>query len=113
MLIRNLIGAGVIAGAALIGTSATAAADPPGCTAADLSNVMSGVNASMATYLFTHPDVNNFFTGLEGKNRDEVRVEVDRYLNDNPQTKAELTGIRQPLVDLKNRCGSAPAPALP
>jgi len=29
----------------------------------------------------------------------------------NPQTKADLTGIRQPLVDLKNRCGSAPAPA--
>ena len=22
-----------------------------------------------------------------------------------PQTKADLTGIRQPLVDLKNRCG--------
>ena len=29
-----------------------------------------------------------------------------------PQEKAELTGIRQPLVDIKNRCGVA-APAGP
>ena len=26
-------------------------------------------------------------------------------MNANPVVKAELTGIRQPLVDLKNRCG--------
>ena len=50
MFIRSLIGAGVIAGATLIGTAATAAADPPNCTAADLANVMSGVNAGMASY---------------------------------------------------------------
>jgi len=35
------------------------------------------------------------------------------YLGTNPDVKADLTGIRQPLVDLKNRCGSAPAPAIP
>ncbi|MDT5079664.1 MAG: heme-binding protein, partial [Mycobacterium sp.] len=58
MFFRSLIGAGVIAGATLVGTAATAAADPPNCTAADLANVMSGVNAGMASYLFTHPDVN-------------------------------------------------------
>src|SRR3954447_13996751 len=110
---RGVIIATAVAGSLLAGTAATAAADPPNCTAADLAGVASGVSASTSAYLFTHPDVNNFFTGLEGKNREEVRVEVDRYLNDTPQTKAELTGIRQPLVDLKNRCGSAPAPALP
>ena len=27
--------------------------------------------------------------------------------------KADLTGFRQPLVDLKTRCGTAPAPAIP
>ena len=37
MFFRSLIGAGVIAGATLIGTAATAAADPPDCTAADLA----------------------------------------------------------------------------
>ena len=26
-------------------------------------------------------------------------------MNANPIVKAELTGIRQPLVDIKNRCG--------
>ena len=28
-------------------------------------------------------------------------------------TKAELTAIRQPLVDIKNRCGAGGDPALP
>jgi hemophore-related protein len=112
------LGAGSIAGAMLFGAIPSAMADdpalnPPNCTAADLAGVASGVSASTSAYLFTHPDVNWFFTSLEGKEREEVRVEVDRYLNDNPQVKAELTGIRQPLVDLKNRCGSAPAPAIP
>jgi hemophore-related protein len=38
---------------------------------------------------------------------------VQDYLGANPSAKADLTGIRQPLVDMKNRCGSAPAPAIP
>ena len=116
--VAGALGAGSIAGAMLFGAIPSAMADdpalnPPNCTAADLAGVASGVSASTSAYLFTHPDVNWFFTSLEGKEREEVRVEVDRYLNDNPQVKAELTGIRQPLVDLKNRCGTAPAPAIP
>ena len=87
--------------------------EPPNCTAADLAGVAAGVSASTSAYLFTHPDVNWFFTSLEGQPRDEVRDEVQTYLDANPQVKAELTGIRQPLVDLKNRCGTAPAPDIP
>jgi hypothetical protein len=34
-------------------------------------------------------------------------------MDDNPNVKGDLTGIRQPLLDLKNRCGAAPAPAIP
>jgi hemophore-related protein len=109
MLIRSLIGAGVIAGATLIGTAATAAADPPDCTAADLSNVMSGVNAGMATYLFTHPDVNNFFTGLKGKTREEMRTEITAYADANPQVRDEITAVRQPASDFRDRC-NAPVP---
>lgn len=120
---RRLTGGAVLAGgllgAALFGGIAPAfanedpAADPPNCSAADLEGVRAGVSASTSAYLFTHPDVNYFFTSLEGLPRDEVRTQVTDYLNANPQTKAELTGIRQPLVDLKDRCGSAPAPAIP
>ena len=109
---------GVITGAMLFGALPSAMADdpalnPPNCTAADLAGVASGVSASTSAYLFTHPDVNWFFTSLEGLPRDQVREKVTDYLNQNPQTKADLTGIRQPLVDLKNRCGSAPAPSIP
>jgi heme-binding protein len=75
--------------------------------------VSSGVSASTSAYLFTHPDVNWFFTSLEGQPRDQIRDDVQTYLDANPQTRADLTGIRQPLVDLKNRCGSAPAPMTP
>jgi hemophore-related protein len=109
MFLRSLIGAGVIAGATLIGTAATAAADPPGCTAADLANVMSGVNAGMATYLFTHPDVNNFFTGLKGKTREEMRTEISAYADANPQVRDEIAGVRQPASDFRDRC-NAPVP---
>ncbi|KHO24547.1 heme-binding protein [Mycolicibacterium setense] len=117
-VVAGVAGAGAVAGAMLFGTIPSALADdpaanPPNCTAADLAGVASGVSASTSAYLFTHPDVNNFFTSLEGLPREEVKTKVHDYLEANPQTKAELTGIRQPLVDLKNRCGEAPAPSIP
>jgi hemophore-related protein len=109
MFVRNLIGAGLIAGAMLVGTAATAAADPPNCTAADLAGVMSGVNAGTSAYLFTHPDVNAFFTSLKGKSRDEMRTDVQAYLDANQQVRDELTAVRQPAADFRDRC-SAPIP---
>jgi heme-binding protein len=113
-VVAGALGAGGIAGAVLFATIPSAMADnPPACTAADLAGVASGVSAATSTYLFTHPDVNGFFTSLEGQHRDEIRDDVDAYMNANPVVKAELAGIRQPLVDLKDRCGSAPAPAIP
>lgn len=117
-VVAGALGAGAIAGAMLVGTIPSALADdpalnPPNCTAADLAGVASGVSASTSAYLFSHPDVNWFFTSLEGLPRDQVRTKVAAYLKDNPTTKDDLTGIRQPLVDLKDRCGAAPAPATP
>ncbi|KAA0102288.1 hemophore-related protein [Mycolicibacterium sp. P1-18] len=116
--VAGAMGAGAIAGAMLFGTLPSALADdpalnPPNCSAADLAGVSSGVSASTSAYLFTHPDVNYFFTSLEGLPREEIRTKVADYMNANPMAKADLTGIRQPLVDLKNRCGAAPAPAIP
>jgi hemophore-related protein len=112
MFIRSLIGAGVIAGSMLVGTAATAAADPPNCTAADLAGVMSGVNAGMSSYLFTHPDVNNFFTSLKGKSREEMRTEITNYFNANPQVQNEIRAVRQAASDFRDRC-NAPMPEMP
>jgi heme-binding protein len=104
--VAGAVGTGALAGAMLFGALPTAMAEePPNCTAADLAFTAAGVSKATSDYLFSHPDVNFFFTGLEGKNRDEVKIEVENYMNANPIQKAELTGIRQPLVDLKNRCG--------
>jgi heme-binding protein len=112
MFVRSLVGAGMIAGAMLAGTSTTAAADPPNCTAADLAGVMSGVNAATSSYLFTHPDVNNFFTGLKGKTRDEMRTDIEAYGQANPQVRGELQAVRQPASDFRDRC-NASVPDMP
>jgi hemophore-related protein len=104
-VVAAAIGAGAITGAVLFGGITSAIADPPpNCTAADLAGVASGVAAATSAYLFTHQDVNDFFTGLKGRPKNEIRGDVQNYLNANPQTKADLQGIRQPLVDLKTRC---------
>jgi len=109
MLFRSVISAGMIAGSMLVGTAATAAADPPGCTAADLAGVMSGVNAATQQYLFSHPDVNAFFTGLKGKPRDQMSTEIAAYGDANPQVRDELRAVRQHAADFRDRC-DAPVP---
>ena len=103
--VAGAIGAGAVASVMLFGAIPPALADPPpNCTAADLAGVASGVAAATSAYLFSHPDVNDFFTGLKGQPKNQARDAVKNYLDANPQTKADLQGIRQPLVDLKNRC---------
>ncbi|MBF9316514.1 heme-binding protein [Mycobacteroides chelonae] len=87
-----------------LGGPAIAAADPPNCTAADMAGVATGVSAATSTYLFTHPDVNEFFTSLKGQPKDQVRDKARQYLDENPQVKADLQEIRQPLGDFRERC---------
>jgi hemophore-related protein len=100
------IGGGVVAASLLIGMAPSALAAPPNCTAADLAGTAAGVSAATSAYLFTHPDVNEFFTSLAGTPRDDLRARMQEYLDANPQTQADLAAIRQPLADLRNRCGA-------
>ncbi|MCV7194454.1 heme-binding protein [Mycolicibacterium brumae] len=108
------IGSGAVLGALLL-SAGTASADdpapaPPNCTAADFAGVNSGVSAATSAYLFTHPDVNNFFTSLHGLSRDEITTKVNDYFAAHPQEQAEISSIRQPILDIKNRCGYAAVP---
>ncbi|KAA0100110.1 hemophore-related protein [Mycolicibacterium sp. P1-18] len=117
-LARRLTGgallAGGLIGTTLLGTLPSAfanedpALNPPNCSAADLEGVRAGVDASTSAYLFTHPDYNYFVTSLEGLPKDQVHTQMQDYLNAHPDTKNDITGIRQPLMDLKNRCGGTP-----
>ena len=115
------IGTSAMAGAMLFGGASLAYAEPtpappapapaapaPGCTAADLAQASGTVGTAMAGYLFSHPDVNNFFTSLRGQPNEEIRGDVQNYMNANPQVESEINGIRQPLTDLKNRCDYQP-----
>jgi hemophore-related protein len=78
---------------------------PPNCTSADMAGVASGVTAATSAYLFMHPEVNAFLTGLKGLPKDELRARVAEYGDTHPQVRAELQGIRQPMTDFRNRCG--------
>jgi hemophore-related protein len=103
------LGAGTLAGAFLFVGVATAVAEPPpppppGCSAADFEQLKSTVAGATAGYFFTHPDVNAFFSSLRGQPKDQLRTQVQAYLDANPQTKSELADIRQPLRDMKARC---------
>ncbi|MDT5140816.1 MAG: heme-binding protein [Mycobacterium sp.] len=109
------IGTSAMAGAMLFGGASLASADPaadpapaPGCTAADLAQASGTVGTAMSGYLFSHPDVNNFFTGLRGLPNEEIHGDVQNYMNANPQVESEINGIRQPLTDLGNRCDYHP-----
>ncbi|KGI70415.1 heme-binding protein [Mycolicibacterium rufum] len=102
--------AAIAPAAALLAVAVPAAAQPappppPNCTAADLAGVMAGVTASTSAYLFTHPDVNDFFTSLKGKSRDEMKTAVEGYIAGRPDVGDALRAIRQPSVDFRNRCG--------
>ncbi len=108
--------AGVTTGIALLGASPLAnaardpGANPPNCTTADLQGVEAGVNASTSAYLFAHPDLNDFMSTLQGMSREQVAEQVKGYMATHPQENAEMTGIRQPLMDVKNRCGTPLSP---
>ncbi|OBH21180.1 hemophore-related protein [Mycolicibacter terrae] len=109
----GLTGVGVAAVATSLLAPATALADPqPGCTAADMANVATGVAASTSGYLYAHPDVNEFYTGLHNRPDDEVPEAVRSFFADNPQAHSDLLGLRQPLTDFRARCG-LPQPERP
>ncbi len=108
---RLLVGA-LGAGALLCGAAGSAAADPasrpPNCTAADIAGVAAGVATTLSAYLYTHPDVNGFYTGLQDQPKDQLRDNVQDYFGANPQEQTDLENIRQPLTDIRERCQWTP-----
>lgn len=106
------LGATAVAGALLCAGAGTATADseprPANCTAADVAGVATGVGAALSTYLFTHPDLNEFYTGLQDAPKDRLHEDVQNYFNANPQEQADLENIRQPLTDIRQRCHWTP-----
>ena len=110
LLTGGLLGAALFGGVPSALANEDPALNPPNCSAADLEGVKAGVSAATSAYLFTHPDYNYFVTSLEGLPREEAATQMKDYLNAHLDTKNDITGIRQPLADLKNRCGAPPPP---
>ncbi|WP_343576564.1 heme-binding protein [Mycobacterium sp.] len=103
---------GAIAVGTLLSATGHAAADPAprpaNCSAADIAGVAAGVATALSAYLYTHPDVNGFYTGLQDQPTDQIGSEVQDYFSTNPQEEADLEGIRQPLTDIRQRCSWTP-----
>src|SRR5436305_11035426 len=110
-ILIGVIAAGAIAGT-LLSPAGQATADPaprpPNCSAADVASVAAGVATALSNYLFTHPDVNGFYTGLQDQPKDQISTEVQNYFGANPEEEADLEGIRQPLTDIRERCNWTP-----
>ena len=109
------IGTAGVTGALALGAAGAGSAQPqpappppPGCTAADLAQVSGGVATATSDYLFSHPDVNGFFTSLRGLPNDELPQDLRDYMDANPQVRSDLLAIRQPLTDLRARCDAPP-----
>lgn len=104
-LARRTAASVVGAGSVFLGVAVPAAADiVPGCSAADIAAVESQVAAGMAGYLLTHPDVNIFFSSVQGTSKSTAISKVQDYLAANPQVQGEIDAIRGPAFDLRNRC---------
>jgi heme-binding protein len=103
------IGAAVFVASPLAHANQDPAADPPNCSAADLEGVRAGVDASTSAYLFTHPDLNDYMTGLKAMSRAQVAAKVKQYMAVHPDEQTDMANIRQPLVDIKDRCGAPPS----
>jgi hemophore-related protein len=73
---------------------------------------MAGVSAGTSSYLFTHPDVNAFFTSLKGKPRDQMTADIEAYFDANPRVREELRAVRAAAPEFRDRC-NAPMPDLP
>lgn len=105
-IVRSICAAAAV-GAVMVVSPATASADdPPNCTAGDLAQIMTGVSSATSAYLFGHPDVNGFMTGLKSQPREQRRDAIRAYMEANPQVKADFEGIRRPSVDFYARCGA-------
>lgn len=104
------IGAALFVASPLAHANQDPAANPPNCSTADLEGVRSGVDASTSAYLFTHPDLNDFMTSLKAMSREQVAAKVKDYMASHPDEKADMTNIRQPLIDIRDRCGAPPSP---
>src|SRR3954463_1256464 len=104
------IGAALFVASPLAHANQDPAADPPNCSAADLEGVRSGVDASTSAYLFTHSDLNDYMSSLKAMSREQVAAKVKQYMAVHPDEQADMANIRQPLVDIRDRCGAPPSP---
>jgi hemophore-related protein len=107
---------GVFAGSALAATAAatiavpSANADAGPCTAAGLSNTVSGVTGKAGAYLTEHPDVNDAVTAAGTQAPGDAEASLRTFFGSHPQAFQDLRGIAAPLTQLRAQCNQTVSP---
>jgi heme-binding protein len=111
---RGLFGvfASTALGAAVAATVAVPSASgaPAPCTAAGLSNTVSGVTAAAGQYLDAHPDVNDALTRAGTQTPAAAQGSLQSFFGTHPQEFQDLRGIARPLTDLRAACNQTVSP---
>jgi hemophore len=96
-------GLGGVAGAALLGPSATAASDP--CAASEVAKTAGSVAKSTGEYLDSHPETNQAMTTvLQQPAGPQSVTSLKNYFDANPKVVSDLQTITQPLTGLSTQC---------
>lgn len=110
--VRRRVAVGLSAAALAASMSAiaapTAAAAP--CSASGLATTASGVLGAAGPWLEAHPGANDVLTQAATQPSDVARDNVRGYFISHPGEFLELSGIAQPLKDLRAQCGIAISP---
>lgn len=99
----------VVGGIALAGLAAPVASAAP-CSVSEAAGTISSVSGAASQYLTAHPGADRVLSDARTQPREEARTTVRNYFTANPGEYMDLKNITAPLVDLRNRCGSAGVP---
>ena len=62
------------------------------------------MSAAAGQYLDAHPDANDAITGVGSESPEQAQANLRACFASHPQQYADLRGIAQPLIDLRNSC---------
>jgi heme-binding protein len=122
VFVRRAVLGTLAAGAACAALTIPAAAQPAppvppppapasDCNASTLAATISSVTENLSTYFAAHPDANQALIDATRQPSFIAVGQFDGYFRDHPDQANEVRGIKQPLIDYKNRCGMQVEPA--
>ncbi|MBV8928962.1 MAG: heme-binding protein [Mycobacteriaceae bacterium] len=109
-LLGLFAGSAFAAAAAATIAAPSATADTSPCTAAGLSNTVSGVTGAAGSYLDAHPDANDALTHAGTQAPADAEGSLRAFFGAHPQEFTDLRNIAAPLTQLRAQCNQSVSP---